>query len=88
MASHSRVLAWRIAWAAVSGVAQSWTQLKRLSSNSRKNDFLVSVLCLLFIFVFPTLVLYNRLYNPLWYLDWRLIWGSFYCSSLNKSVFL
>ena len=51
-------------WASVSGVAQSRTQLKRLSSSSRKNDFLVSVLCLLFIFVFPTLVLYN----PLWYL--------------------
>ena len=43
MATHSSVLAWRIPggwggggawWAAVSGVAQSRTQLKRLSSSS------------------------------------------------------
>ena len=39
MATHSSVLAWRIprdggaSWAAVHGVAQSWTQLKRLSSS-------------------------------------------------------
>ena len=39
MATHSSVLAWRIPGmgAAIFGVAQSWTQLKRLSSsNSRK----------------------------------------------------
>ena len=42
MATHSSVLAWRIPgtggawWAAVSGVAQSRTQLKRLSSSSSK----------------------------------------------------
>ena len=40
MATHSSVLAWRIpgtgeAWAAVYGVTQSRTQLKRLSSSSR-----------------------------------------------------
>ena len=40
MATHSSVLAWRIPgtggawWAAIYGVAQSWTRLKRLSSNS------------------------------------------------------
>ena len=39
MATHSSVLAWRIEgrgtwWAAVYGVAQSWTRLKRLSSSS------------------------------------------------------
>ena len=41
MATHSSVLAWRIPgrdggawWAAVYGVAQSWTQLKRLRSSS------------------------------------------------------
>ena len=39
MATHSSVLAWRILgteawWAAVYGVAQSWTRLKRLSSSS------------------------------------------------------
>ena len=40
MATHSSVLAWRIPetggawWAAVYGVAQSWTQLKRSSSSS------------------------------------------------------
>ena len=40
MAPHSSVLAWRIPgtgeawWAAVYGVAQSWTRLKRLSSSS------------------------------------------------------
>ena len=28
MATHSTLLAWRIPWAAVHGVAQSWTQLK------------------------------------------------------------
>ena len=37
MATHSSVLAWRTRdqgawWAAVYGVAQSWTRLKRLSS--------------------------------------------------------
>ena len=40
MATHSSVLTWTIPgtggawWAAISGVAQSWTQLKRLSSSS------------------------------------------------------
>ena len=40
MATHSSVLAWRIPgtggawWAAVSGVAQSWTRLKRLGGSS------------------------------------------------------
>ena len=34
MATHSSVLAWRIPWAAVYGVAQSRTRLKRLSSSS------------------------------------------------------
>ena len=40
MATHSSVLAWRIPgmgepwWAAIYGVAQSWTRLKRLSSSS------------------------------------------------------
>ena len=40
MATHSSVLAWRIRgmggawWAAVYGVTQSWTRLKRLSSSS------------------------------------------------------
>ena len=42
MATHSRVLAWRIpgdggAWWAADGVAQSRTQLKRLSSSSSSN---------------------------------------------------
>ena len=41
MATHSSVLAWRIQdrgawWAAVYGVAQSWTRLKRLSSRARR----------------------------------------------------
>ena len=42
MATHSSVLAWRIPgtggawWAAVYGVAQSRTRLKRLSSSSSK----------------------------------------------------
>ena len=42
MATHSSVLAWRIPgtgepwWAAVYGVAQSWTRLKRLSSSSSR----------------------------------------------------
>ena len=40
MATHSSVLAWRITkdggawWAAIYGVAQSWTRLKQLSSSS------------------------------------------------------
>ena len=39
MATPSSILAWRIPgtgawWAAIYGVAQSWTQLKRLSSSS------------------------------------------------------
>ena len=43
MATHSSVLAWRISgmggawWAAVYGVAQSWTRLKQLSSSSSSN---------------------------------------------------
>ena len=43
MATHSSILAWRIPrdegawWAAVYGVAQSWTGLKRLSSSSMEN---------------------------------------------------
>ena len=43
MATHSSVLAWRIpggaSWAAVSGVAQSRTRLKQLSSSSRAHYF-------------------------------------------------
>ena len=41
MATHPCILAWRIPidrgawWAAVHGVAKSWTRLKRLSSSSR-----------------------------------------------------
>ena len=44
MATHSSVLAWRIpgmreaGWAAVYGVTQSQTQLKQLSSSTRKNQ--------------------------------------------------
>ena len=44
MATHSRVLAWRIpgmgepGGAAVYGVAQSWTRLKRLSSSRSSNN--------------------------------------------------
>ena len=43
MATHSSVLAWRIpdmgaSWAAVYGVAQSWTRLKRLSSSSSSKN--------------------------------------------------
>ena len=43
MATHLRVLAWRIPgtvgawWATVYGVAQSWTRLKRLSSSNSSN---------------------------------------------------
>ena len=42
MATHSSVLAWRIPgdgkawWAAICGVAQSWTRLKQLSSSSSR----------------------------------------------------
>ena len=49
MATHSSVLAWRIPgtggawWAAVYGVAQSWTRLKRLSSSS-SNNYLILIL--------------------------------------------
>ena len=45
MATHSSVLAWRIpgmaepGGAAVYGVTQSWTRLKRCSSNSREVAF-------------------------------------------------
>ena len=48
MATHSSVLAWRIPgtvegrgawWAAVYGVAQSWTRLKRLSSSSSMKEY-------------------------------------------------
>ena len=45
MATHSSVLAWRTRdgeawWAAISGVAQSRTQLKRLSSSSSSRALL------------------------------------------------
>ena len=47
MATHCRVLAWRIPgtrdggawWAAVYGVAQSWTRLKQLSSSSSSSMY-------------------------------------------------
>ena len=44
MAPHSSTLAWKIPWdggawwAAVCGVAQSWTRLKRLSSSSSEYE--------------------------------------------------
>ena len=44
MATHSSILAWRIPmdrgawWAAVYGVAQRWTRLKRLSSSSSSSS--------------------------------------------------
>ena len=47
MATHSSVLAWRIpgtekpGWAAVCGVIQSRTRLKRLSSSSSSKVFLM-----------------------------------------------
>ena len=55
MATHSRVLAWRIPgteewWASVYGVAQSWTRLKRLSSSSSSNSIYV------FFFLFITVI--------------------------------
>ena len=50
MATHSSVLAWRIRdggawWAAVYGVAQSQTRLKRLSSSSSSNPALNCSCC-------------------------------------------
>ena len=41
MAAHSSVLAWDGGawWAAIYGVAQSWTQLKRLSSSRVSKSF-------------------------------------------------
>ena len=49
MATHSRVLAWRIPgggawWAAVYGVKQSRTPLKRLSSSSSSSRFVIDFL--------------------------------------------
>ena len=48
MATHSSVLAWRIPgtavwWAAVYGVAQSWTRLKQFSSSSSSKLFQLQV---------------------------------------------
>ena len=50
MATHSSVLAWRIpgmgepgGLPAVSGIAQSWTQLKQLSSSSSKVYILMTL---------------------------------------------
>ena len=45
MATHSSIVAWRIPglgtwWAAIYGVAQSWTQLKRLSSSSSSMSYM------------------------------------------------
>jgi len=62
MATHSSILAWRIPgtgeppgcqWAAVFGVAQSWTQLNQLSSSSSSLPWLVpipSIKCISFLF--------------------------------------
>ena len=51
MATHSSVVAWIIPgtgawWAAIYGVAQSWTQLKQLSSSS-SNYLTKLIFCLL-----------------------------------------
>ena len=50
MATHSSVLAWRIpgtgrgtCWAAVYGVAQSWTRLRQLNSSSSSSRFMSMV---------------------------------------------
>ena len=52
MAPHSSILAWKIPgtgepWGVpIYGVAQSWTQLKRLSSSSSNNVMITSLKCL------------------------------------------
>ena len=51
MATHSGILAWRIPgtgaawWAAVYGVAQSWTRWKRLSSSSSNKPLCNELTC-------------------------------------------
>ena len=58
MATHSSVLAWRIPgmggalWAAVYGVAQSWTRLKRLSSSSSSIPYILTILGIVFIIIY------------------------------------
>ena len=52
IATHSSILAWRIPettdggawWAAIYGVAQSWTRLKQLSSSSNEKFILIQTL--------------------------------------------
>ena len=56
MATHTSVLAWRIPgtggalWAAVYGVAQSWTRLKQLSSSSSSSSLVSGLLGVLYLF--------------------------------------
>ena len=78
MATHSRVLAWRIPgtgeawWAVIYGVAQSRTRLKRLSSSSMKlSGILVTVPP-------PSLLVHpSDLFDGRWRKTWVLIksWG-------------
>ena len=47
---------WGAWWAAIYGVAQSWTRLKQLSSSS-------SIYAYIFLFVFPDQTLYCHYFN-------------------------
>ena len=66
MATHSSVLAWRIQGrgslgAAVYGVAQSRTRLKRLSSSSYSSTPLLALKSILFCFSIDAVTTYHKL---------------------------
>ena len=82
MATHSRVLAWRIPgtgeawWAAIYGVTQSWTRLKRLSSSSSSSSMKLSGI--LVTVPPPSLLAHpSDLFDGRWRKTWVLIksWG-------------
>ena len=70
MATRSSVLAWRIPgtggawWAAVYGVAQNWTRLKRLSSSSSRSS-LTKELSFKFYFIITNLNLNSHTISQL-----------------------
>ena len=75
-------------WAAVCGVAQSRTRLKRLSSSS-SSILYMSVICLWFLFLSVVLVgLWYRLHNTQWIKDKFCVFSLMVCIKLELLLFI